>query len=249
MKLFFGFVFISKTMPDLFGGIIMDALRGDTADHINERDDGYSQPSSGLQYTLPYDKWRTSEKQAMKFVKGPMLDIGCGGGRVGAYLNKLGQEYMGIDISSGALNACKEQGIETVILMSLSHLGFQPGYFSTVLMLGNNFGLPGSYDGIVVLLQDLHGLTSKDAIILAQSRDPEATDEPAHHQYHEMNRERGQPTGFVRFHIKYKGEISDWIDLLLCSPEEMRSLAKQAGWSLKRMFGEPNLYIGLLEKM
>ncbi len=239
---------MAKIMPDIFGRIIQDVLERDSVEHLNERDDGYSHPSSGLQYTLPYSKWYTSEKKATNHAKEPVLDIGCGGGRVGVHLMNLGKEYVGIDISAGALRACKRQGITIVILMSLTHLGFQPGYYKTVLMLGNNFGLPGSYDGIVDLLSDLHELTSNDALILAQSRDPKATENPAHHQYHQWNRARGQPPGFVRFHTKYKGEVSDWMDLLLCSPQEMRNLAERTDWSLKKTFGEPSLYIGLLEK-
>lgn len=239
---------MARSMPDLFERIILDALDGDRTEHFNERDDGYAPPSSGLQYLLPHEKWHFSEREAIRLARGPVLDLGCGGGRPDVYFNTIGQEYIGIDTSPGALDACLTRGFRKVILMSLTHLRFQPNCFKTVLMFGNNFGIPGNYDGIIDLLRDLHDLISEDAIILAQSRDPKATDEPAHHQYHEINLERGRPPGLVKFHIRYKGEVSDWIDLLLCSPEEMSKLADQTVWSLKRVFGERNLYVGLLQK-
>jgi len=235
-------------MADLFGRIMKDAFAGEDAKYSIERDDGHVRDDLGRSYLDPFPEWDEGERQAISHARGSVLDIGCGAGRVMLYLREQGYATVGIDLSPGAVDVCRSQGLVDTHAMSAENMKFEPNTFDTVLLFGNNFGILGEEPRIIKMLKDLHRITASDAIILAQSRDPEITEDPKHLKYHEWNRERQRPAGLVRIRLKYKDEIEDWWELLLASPEDMNRLAQQAGWTLDRTFGPRNLYVGLLRK-
>ena len=122
---------------------------------IIERDDRYIDTGSdpGL-YFREYAKWPSLERQAIKFAKGRILDIGCGAGRHSLHLQQKGLNVTGIDISPGAVKVCKLRGLKKAYNRSISDAGkFKADYFDTVLMLGNNFGLFGSAKGVKRILK------------------------------------------------------------------------------------------------
>ena len=235
-------------MADLFGRIMKDALAGEDAKYSIERDDGHVLDDLGRTYLDPFPEWPEGERQAIVHAKGSVLDIGCGAGRVMLYLREQGYTTVGVDISPGAVEVCRSQGLVDTRVMAAEKMRFDPNTFDTVLLFGNNFGILGNEPKIIKMLKNLHRITTPDAIILASSRNPETTDDPAHLTYHEWNRERQRPVGLVRIRLKYKDEMEDWWELLLASPEDMNRLAQQAGWTLDRTFGPQNLYVGLLRK-
>lgn len=71
-----------KDHEDGFGHEMMDHLLGKDAYEIVERDDGLFEVSSRPKsYFAKYDEWPDHEKKAMRFVRGRVLDVGCGAGR------------------------------------------------------------------------------------------------------------------------------------------------------------------------
>jgi SAM-dependent methyltransferase len=235
-------------MPDVFGRIMMDAALGEDAIHIIEREDGYEDEYKGSQYVEPFDEWGEPEKNAITQVKGRVLDVGCGAGRVAVYLQEMGFDVVGIDISQGAVEASHLRGFGQAQVMSADDLDFPDGCFDTVILFGGNFGILGEDDKIVKMLKDLHRITSDDAVILASSRDVTHTDTPKHLAYHELNRKRGFPVGRIRLRLSYKGEKTDWQLLRFADSEEMETMAAKAGWKLEETLGPPNAYVGVLRK-
>jgi len=51
--------------------------------------------------------------------KGRVLDVACGSGTVGVWLQKRGFEVVGLDISEAALNLAKRKGLSNVILQDV----------------------------------------------------------------------------------------------------------------------------------
>jgi SAM-dependent methyltransferase len=154
-------------MPDLFGEIMKDATNGYPAEHRTERNDGYIKESSGVQYVADFDDWLEPEKLAMDYVRGRVLDIGCGAGRVALYLQEQGLDVVGIDVSPGAIEAAKSRGVENARLMNAETLEFPEDTFDTVILFGNNFGILGKIQNVVSMLRGLKMITTKDAVILA----------------------------------------------------------------------------------
>jgi len=108
-------------------------------------------------------------------------------------------------------------------------LPFAPANFDTFLLLRNNLGLAGNVEGTVPLLRQLRNLARPGAVVIASSRDPAATDKPAHLAYHERNRARGRPMGQVTLRVEYGGQVSPWFDLLMVAPNEVDALARPVG--------------------
>jgi cyclopropane fatty-acyl-phospholipid synthase-like methyltransferase len=116
----------------------------------------------------------------MKYVKGRrILDIGCGTGRHALYLQKeRGFDVLGIDTSPLAIRICKLQGLKKAEVQSITQFTLKAVRrkrrysFDTILIIGNNFGLFGSFRRARWLLCKFHKMTSDDASIIAQSMDP-----------------------------------------------------------------------------
>ena len=101
-------------------------------------------------------------------------------------------------------------------------------------MLGNNFGLFGSFKTFRWLLRRFHKMTSGDALIIAQSMDPYKTDEKAHLTYHKLNRMKGRMPGQIRMRVRYKNNKGRWFDYLLVSKQEMENIVSGTGWKIER---------------
>ena len=235
-------------MADTFGRIMRDALLGKDAKYIIERDDGFIRNTSGHQYIKSFNEWDEAEKEAMMHIKGPVLDVGCGVGRVGDYVKNQGIEYYGVDLSPLVVEMCHKRGHENVFVMSADNIELNRSDFRTVVLFGNNFGILGKPVDVVRMLNGFHQFTADDAIILAGSIDPEETDEETHLVYHAKNRAQSNPPGLVKLRNKYQGEIDDWWYLLLCGKELMSELAEEAGWYLEKTFGGQKYNVGLLKK-
>jgi len=63
-------------------------------------------------YFSTFEEWWLIEKKAMEFVKGKVLDIGCGAGRHSIYLQEKGFDVTGIDISPLAVKVCRLRGLK-----------------------------------------------------------------------------------------------------------------------------------------
>jgi len=72
--------------------------------------------------------------------------------------------------------------------MSIEDVDFKPNSFDTIMMMGNNFSLFGSFKKARRLLKRFHKMTSENALLIAETRDPYKTDNPVHLEYHRFIR-------------------------------------------------------------
>ena len=239
-----------KRAEDAFGRMLWAYYNGQRVFEIDERDDGYIEAStSPKMYFSDYEDWPHHEKKAIEYVKGRVLDIGCGAGRHSLYLQKKGLDVLGIDNSPLAIKVCKLRGLKKAKIMSIEDIDFKPKSFDTIIMMGNNFGLFGSFQKARSLLKRFHKITSDDGLIVAETRDPYKTDNPAHLEYHELNRKRGRMGGQVRIRVRFGKYATPWFDYLFVSKEEMDEILKGTGWKVKQYIDSGNaLYIAIIEK-
>ena len=190
---------------DAFGEMLRDHHERGESYEIIERDDGWVGPSAdGDLYFSEFEEWSELERWAMESVEGRVLDVGCGAGRHALYLQEQGHDVTGIDLSPGVVEVARDRGVEDVRRVDVADVTdeFDPATFDSVVMLGNNFGLVGTAERAPGILAGLATVATDDATLVAQTRDPLATDDEHHLGYHERNRERGRLPGALRTRVR-----------------------------------------------
>ena len=197
---------------------------------IDGRRDGYG----GDVYFSEYKDWPSIEKKAIKYVRGRVLDVGCGAGRHALYLQKKGLHVTGIDASPLAIKICKLRGLRKAQVLPFNHIDkFKEDSFDTIIFMGNNFGLFGGFQKAKKQLRKLHRITSRDARIIATTTDPYKTHNPIHLRYQRLNRRRGRMPGQLRIRIRHGDIIGPWFDYLLASKDEVKKIVAGTGWKIK----------------
>jgi len=236
-------------LQDAYGRMMWDHLHGKPSAEIVERDDGYLGISAGS--SLYFAELRSRHQRAvMRFVRGRVLDVGCGAGRCCLYLQKHGHQVVGIDVSPLAIKTCRRRGVKDARVLPFTQVSRALGQFDTILMMGNNFGLFGSRRRAQWLLRRLHALTSPDARIVAETNDVYQTKDPDHLRYHHLNRRRGRMSGQIRLRVRYKRYCTPWFDYLMVSPKEMKVILAGTGWRVRRFLkSASSVYVAVIEKL
>jgi SAM-dependent methyltransferase len=235
---------------DAYGRIVWDHLHGKPTTEIVERDDGWIAVSGGaVAYFAEFKDWPKHQRAAIKFVRGRVLDVGCGAGRCCLHLQDCGHEVVGIDNSPMAIKACRQRGVKDARVLPFTRVSRALGRFDTVLMMGNNFGLFGSRRRARWLLRRLHALTTPHARIVAEGNDVYQTKDPDHLRYHRFNRRRGRMGGQLRIRVRYRQFSTPWFDYLIISPKEMKEIVAGTGWRVQRFVKSGGYsYVAVMEK-
>lgn len=221
-------------MGDAFGQMLLDGADAE----IVERDDGFI-AASMLNYRAPVRRWPAVERRGLRFVRGRVLDVGVGAGRVALELQARGRDVVAIDVSPGAIQVARDRGVHDVRLLALEDVDESLGHFDTVVMYGNNFGLFGSPSKARRLLRRLRPFADR---IVAASNDPYGTEDPAHRAYHERNRVRGRMPGQLRLRVRHRDVVGPWFEYLIVSPGEMTEIVDGTDWHIRRLVQDDGAY-------
>jgi len=77
-----------KPEEDAVGQFLWARYSGRDSYEVIEREDGYIDAMSTKAYFSEYKDWAPHEQRSMDFVKGRVLDTGCGAGRHSLYLQE-----------------------------------------------------------------------------------------------------------------------------------------------------------------
>jgi len=233
---------------DIFGKALMAFYNGDPTPYNIQRDDGYTAQDDLAFYFRAYEDWPEYEKKALEYVRGRVLDIGCGAGRHSFYLQEKNFEVVAIDASPLAVELTHLRGVKDSRIMSALQLDFPPRSFDTVLLMGNNFGIAGNLEDTKKLFNSLSELTTRNARVITTCRNPLQTNKSEHFAYHDLNRRRGRPIGQVTIRMEYKSDFGDWFDLLMVEPEVMADICAEADWGVEALFESEDMYSSILTK-
>ncbi len=240
----------NNEMSDPFGIALEQYHRTRKATLHYTRDDGWTGSDNLWWYFTSFRDFPKIEKQALKHVRGRVLDVGCGAGRHLLYLQRKGFKVSGLDTSARAVQIARLRGARDLRIGSVCRtLPFDDGEFDTILLFGNNLGLGGTRNGTLGLFRELYRITRRGARILATSRAPNLT-VPIHLRYWTNKTAEGGELGSATYQIEFQG-VTRQINHFWISPDNLLILAREAGWELKRVFQEKSAeegYAAVLER-
>lgn len=239
---------VLRPEQDAFGRLLVDLAAGQRVVEVVERDDGCVFAGDARYYLAPFRRWWPQERRAMRFVRGRVLDLGCGAGRVGLHLQSRGLEVVGFDVSPLAVAVARRRGIVDARVGTVATAAKRGELFDTILLLGNNLGLlAGEVQGRR-MLRRLSRLATEQGRILAGSYDPYDGASELARRYHERNRKRGKLGGVERLRVRYRQYATPWYDVLFASRDEVTQLAVGTGWSVARFIEDGPGYVAVLER-
>ena len=161
------------------------------------------------------DAWDWWERELLSAVtEGPVLDLGCGAGRVALYLQALGLRVTAVDNSAGAVEVCRRRGVVDVRLGDLNNPPHDQRW-GAVLLLCGNLGLGGSWSGNRALLRRLSEVTAPGAVLVGDSVN-----------FHGK--------GDVRLRIRYADAVTPWWPQRNVKALEIPALVEGTGWRIER---------------
>ncbi|WP_213456215.1 class I SAM-dependent methyltransferase [Rhizomonospora bruguierae] len=199
---------------------------------IIERDDGLINGAPAAHYLAGPEDWPDHDHRALARVRGRILDVGVGGGRIALELQGRGHDVTGLDISPGALEVARRWGVRRLVRGTVDEHAGAGQRYDTFLLLGNNLGLIEGRERAPGFLAALARMAAPGAQVIAHGSNPYGTTDPVHVNYHERNRRRGRLGGQLRLRLRYRDAATEWFDYLVCSPEELTGLVGGTPWRL-----------------
>lgn len=223
---------------DAIGDMLRDAYRasqepfGTPVFHIAERSDGLVKPVPVEPWIAPVHQWPDGERQALDLLKGRVLDIGAGGGRAARALLDRGHAVTAIDISPGALEVCRRQGVRSTFHGTVHDHAATGERYDSFLLLGANLGLLESRERAPQFLRALGAMAAPGAVIVGQGRNLTDSTDPLHLRYNERNLRAGRIAGQRTMRVRYRDVATPWFNYLSLAPGELAELADGTGWEV-----------------
>ncbi|MFJ1474242.1 class I SAM-dependent methyltransferase [Capnocytophaga cynodegmi] len=214
-------------MKDLFGQAILDYQQGNYTEDIKTETTISEEDILPLPYLFrSFEEMPPLEQKALRLARGKVLEVGCGAGSHGLYLqNERNLEVHSIDISAKAVEACKLRGLKNVSVANVMEF---EGKFDTILLLMNGAGMCGRLKQMGTFLAKIKSLLAPNGQILTDSSDiiymfdenEDGTyDVPLHFDYY----------GEVDYLVKYKNEKEEPFAWLYVDYNTLQNVAHSVG--------------------
>lgn len=238
-------------MADPLGRAMYDHATGETTGELVYRDgDDVEVHDVRETYFTPPEDWSPARKRELDSLAGPVLDVGCGPGNNGLWLQERGRRVVAIDVSPHAVRAARVRGLDHVCVMDMFELALPRDRVRSVLLIGTQLGLAGSLPGVRAFLSDLAVVTDDHGVAIVDNYDPAGLDPETFIGYRPDPRR-----GMARraFHFEYRLgngelEVGPSLAFVLFGPDRLRDVLVGTPWELAAVWPQEAYYRARLEK-
>ncbi|BDB54595.1 SAM-dependent methyltransferase [Flavobacterium ammoniigenes] len=158
-------------MKDLFGKAILDYQTNTSPENMITSTSISDDDEMEVVYLFrSFAEMPTLEQKALQLTKGRTLEVGCGAGSHGLYLqNERNIDVHSIDISENAITACTLRGLKNTQVIDV--LNIENEKYDTILLLMNGTGIFETLERTPIYLQKLKSLLNPNGQILIDSSD------------------------------------------------------------------------------
>jgi SAM-dependent methyltransferase len=189
-----------------------DGLRGGRPLAVRRR--------GGALQPLPVHDWALAElpgdRGLVRRCTGPVLDVGCGPGRLTAALAAHGRIALGVDVAPAAVELTRQRGAVALERCVFGRLPAQ-GRWGTALLADGNVGIGGD---VVRLLRRLLGLLRPRGSVLAEVGAP------------------GTGSGRRVLRLEQGSRVSPWFPWADLACDDAADVASRAGLHLQETWSE-----------
>lgn len=193
-----------------------------------------------------FDEMPKLEQHALEQCYGKILDVGAGAGCHTLALQERGMDVSAIDISPGAVEIMKEQGIKQV--RNLGFFDITDETYDTLLLMMNGVGLVANLAGFKQFLAHADSLLAPEGQILFDTSDIEYLymEEDGSRYY---NLDRGY-YGEVTYQMQYKDTQGPRFGWLYLDFITLTDLAMENGFNVQLLYDDDRFnYLVRLTRM
>jgi SAM-dependent methyltransferase len=144
------------------------AIRRDTHGGLTLRESSPISSTDGARLDLDFGKWRADADEVdhslLRHVRGPVLDIGCGPGRMVRAAGRLGLAALGLDVSPEVVASARGEGM-AVVLGSVFDRVPAEGLWGTALLIDGNIGIGGD---VAALLSRCREILARTGVLVVE---------------------------------------------------------------------------------
>lgn len=213
-------------MKDLFGQAILDYQNDKYTEDIITSTSISDEDVLPVPYLFrSYAEMPKLEQKALDLAYGNVLDVGCGAGSHSLYLqNEKQLKVKAIDISEGAVEACKKRGIHKAQVLDILD---ETQQYDTILLLMNGTGVFQELNQVTKYLTHLISLLKPDGQILVDSSDIiyMFEDEDGGYTFDGNQNYYGE----LKYYVSYKGEKEEPFNMLYMDFELLKNACQALG--------------------
>lgn len=184
-----------------------------------------------------YSEMPFLEKEALRLVKGKVLDVGAGPGAHSLYLQNNGFDITSIDKSELSCEIMKEQGLKNVICDDI--WTFESEGYDTIIFMMNGIGLVKNLEGLQVFLEYIKSFLCPNGQILLDSSDIKYMFNDDDGLRSDMNLAY---YGELKYQLTYKHYNSITFPWLFVDFDRLRNIAFNSGWTTELIYQDDHFH-------
>ena len=184
-----------------------------------------------------YSEMPFLEKEALRLVKGKVLDVGAGSGSHSLYLQNNGFDITSIDKSELSCEIMKEQGLKNVVCDDI--WTFESEGYDTIIFMMNGIGLVKNLEGLQVFLEYIKSFLCPNGQILLDSSDIKYMFNDDDGLRSDMNLAY---YGELKYQLTYKHYNSITFPWLFVDFDRLRNIAFNSGWTTELIYQDDHFH-------